>query len=67
MVTRFSSPALIATISQLSHPHICTLFDVGDGFHVMAIGPRRPRAWSSSSTGLKSCARGLPLGEAGNT
>ena len=23
------------TISQLSHPHICTLYDVGDGFLVM--------------------------------
>ncbi len=25
------------TISQLSHPHICTLFDVGDGFLVMEL------------------------------
>lgn len=25
------------TISQLAHPHICTLFDVGDGFLVMEL------------------------------
>src|SRR5579872_534754 len=25
------------TISQLSHPHICTLYDVGDGFLVMEL------------------------------
>src|SRR5260221_160184 len=25
------------TISQLSHPHICALFDVGDGYLVMEL------------------------------
>src|SRR5258708_19529180 len=25
------------TISQLSHPHICTLFDVGDGYLVLEL------------------------------
>src|SRR5437660_7866176 len=25
------------TISQLNHPHICTLFDVGDGYLVMEL------------------------------
>jgi len=47
-------PAQFATISQLNHPHICTLYDVGDDYLVMELlrgrdarrspGARRPSA-----------------------
>jgi Tol biopolymer transport system component len=53
------------TISQLSHAHICTLFDVGDGFLVMEFleGETLAERLVKVST-LKSQASGLPVDQA---
>src|SRR5712691_3220405 len=39
--TRFEREA--KTISQLNHPHICALYDVGDSYLVMELHARRSR------------------------
>ena len=43
------------TISQLNHPHICTLYDVGDGYLVMELSRVTP-----SRTGWRRARFRLP-------
>ena len=56
-----------ATISQLSHPHICTLFDVGDGFLVHGDQTTTPASMAVVLNWSEELRALVPLGESGNT